>query len=108
MDSLSVVGIADNEGRNSLDVAKLLAVLTFGYRAEGDRSYYRVALDSFKLNAKIFKAVGRGIKVWHCSHGGVASVSRRAASRAYSFLVRKTRFAKMHVHVSKTGENKAI
>ncbi len=101
--AVPVVGKGDNERRQSFQIGKLASRLADGDGGVGADRDARVARDDRGLLAQMPDAVRHGVEVRHCAHSGIASARRGAAAARDRLLIRKTRLAKMHMHVAKTG-----
>ena len=100
-----VVGKARDVRGHILHIAQRPPLLRHRDRPVRDHADAGIAVNRVKLAFQMFAAVRRGRQVRHRAHRRAAAVRRRARPRPDRFLIRKTRLAKVHMHIRKTGKN---
>ena len=102
--AVPVVGKGDHPVGKSLQIGDFLSPFAHGDGGIGIDGDTGVPLDDLALAAQVFRTVRHGIEVRHGAHGGIAAAGGGPAAGGDRFLIRKTRLAKVHMHVAKTGQ----
>ena len=103
-----IVGKAGHEGSHGLHVGQRPALFPAGDGPVGGNAHPRARADAGKLRIQMFAVVRHGVEVRHGAHAGEAAARRRQRAGLHRFLIRKSRFSKMHMHVDQTGKENDI
>ena len=103
--ALPVVGKSDDQGGEGFHVRQLFACLVFRDGPVGVHPDPGGGADEGQFFLYVRRGIGHGVQIGHGAHGGVPAPGGGQGAGENGFLIRKTRLAKMHVHVAKAGEN---
>ena len=101
---VAVVGEGDHIRRHGLQIGQLPSGLVHGDGAVGAHVDHGVPADDGQLLLQMLPAVRHRVQVGHGADGGVSAPGGGAGAAGDGFLIRKARFAQVHMHIAKTGQ----
>ena len=102
--AVPVIGKGADQRGKTFEVRKLLPLFVHADGAVGKDRHDGVPGDPLPLRPELFRAVRHGVQVRHCADCRITAVSGGETAAENRLFIRKTRLAKVHMHIAEAGK----